>query len=177
MANSNKAGIQELGDGGSSGTRMGTASTDLIGFLGATPITQVGATIDLGVVLSNMGIRAAGTAYTITTSGAIALTGTVSLTNLTITNDLTISDAGNIICSTGTGTQIGTAVTQKLGFWAVTPVVQPAAAGQATNAVAAGATSTSTIIASNQSGIAANKTLVNAIQTALVNSGIMKGSA
>jgi len=41
MANSNKAGIQELGDGGSSGTRMGTASTDLIGFLGATPITQL----------------------------------------------------------------------------------------------------------------------------------------
>jgi len=40
MANSNKAGIQELGDGGPSGTRMGTASTDLISFLGGTPITQ-----------------------------------------------------------------------------------------------------------------------------------------
>lgn len=39
--------------------------------------TQQTATIDLGVVLSNLGYRAAGTAYPITTSGAAALTGNV----------------------------------------------------------------------------------------------------
>jgi hypothetical protein len=36
----NAAGVRELSDEGGSGTRLGTASTDLIGFLGATPITQ-----------------------------------------------------------------------------------------------------------------------------------------
>jgi len=38
--NSNKAGILELSDQGDAGARMGKASTDLIAFLGATPITQ-----------------------------------------------------------------------------------------------------------------------------------------
>ena len=40
MANTNAAGVKELSDQGDSGTRMGKASTDLIGFLGATPIAQ-----------------------------------------------------------------------------------------------------------------------------------------
>ena len=39
-ASSNGAGVKELSDEGESGTRLGTASTDIISFLGATPITQ-----------------------------------------------------------------------------------------------------------------------------------------
>ena len=39
-ASSNGAGVKELSDEGASGSRLGTASTDLISFLGATPITQ-----------------------------------------------------------------------------------------------------------------------------------------
>lgn len=35
--------------------------------------------------------------------------------------------AGNIITDTTTGTKIGTGTTQKLGFWNVTPIVQPSA--------------------------------------------------
>ncbi len=42
-----------------------------------------------------------------------------------IQNDLTISDTRNIILATGTGTKIGTATSQKLGFWNATPIVQP----------------------------------------------------
>lgn len=43
--------------------------------------------------------------------------------------DLTFatSDSTNIILGTTTGTKIGTADTQKLGFWNATPVVQPSA--------------------------------------------------
>ena len=44
-----------------------------------------------------------------------------------IQNDLTISDTRNIILSTTTGTKIGTATTQKIGFFNATPVVQPGA--------------------------------------------------
>lgn len=41
--------------------------------------------------------------------------------------DLTMADAKNIVLNTTTGTKIGTATTQKLGFFNKTPVVQPAA--------------------------------------------------
>ena len=41
--------------------------------------------------------------------------------------DLTMTDAKNIVLGSTTGTKIGTATTQKLGFFNKTPVVQPAA--------------------------------------------------
>lgn len=40
---------------------------------------------------------------------------------------LTLADATNIVVATGTGTKIGTATSQKLGFFNATPVVQPTA--------------------------------------------------
>lgn len=39
-------------------------------------------------------------------------------------NGMTISDAGHIVLGATTGTKIGTATGQKLGFWNATPVVQ-----------------------------------------------------
>lgn len=42
------------------------------------------------------------------------------------TNGITMGDAKNVILNTTTGTKIGTATTQKLGFWNATPVVQAA---------------------------------------------------
>ncbi len=108
------------------GTKIGTATSQKLGFFNATPIVQVGATIDLGVVLSNLGLRAAGTAYTITTSGAVGLSGTVTLTD------------NNIALTANTGTKIGTATTQKLGFWNATPVVQYSTTGTVTGYTSVG---------------------------------------
>ena len=48
---------------------------------------------------------------------------TQTLTNKTFSG-LTMSDAGNIILNASTGTKIGTATSQKLGFFNATPVVQ-----------------------------------------------------
>ena len=48
---------------------------------------------------------------------------------------VTIADAANLILATGTGTKIGTATSQKLGFFNQTPVVQPTAVADATTAV------------------------------------------
>ncbi len=45
-----------------------------------------------------------------------------------------IADAGDITVGTTTGTKIGTATTQKLGFFNKTPVVQPTAVADATDA-------------------------------------------
>lgn len=113
------------------GTKIGTATTQKIGFFNATPIVQVGATIDLGVVLSNLGLRAAGTAYTITTSGAVSFTGTIGLGG-----SITITDAKDIAIGTTTGTKIGTATTQKISLWNATPIVQPTTAVAAATFVA-----------------------------------------
>ncbi len=53
------------------GTKIGTATGQKLGFFNASPVAQQGATIDLGVALSNLGLRAVGTAYPITTSGFV----------------------------------------------------------------------------------------------------------
>lgn len=55
-----------------------------------------------------------------TFGGNLTVSGTTTLTG-------GITDATNIVLATGTGTKLGTATTQKLGFWNATPVVQPTA--------------------------------------------------
>jgi hypothetical protein len=70
-------------------------------------------------------------------SGRVTTVGNVSLilgTNLTARVTIgsaaaTISDAYNLISGTATGTKIGTATTQKWGFWNATPVIQPTRVG------------------------------------------------
>ena len=64
------------------GLKVGGATNQFLGFYNATPVSQQSATTDLGTALSNLGLRAAGTAYPITTSGAVSLTGTVTITGL-----------------------------------------------------------------------------------------------
>lgn len=64
--------------GTTTGTKIGTATNQKLSFFNATPIIQPIATTEIGLVLSNLGLRAAGTAYPITTSGSVTLG---SLTN------------------------------------------------------------------------------------------------
>jgi hypothetical protein len=84
------------------------------------------------------------------------------------------------------GLVFGQTVSAKLGFWGLsTAIVQPSASAQA--AVTATVTTTTPVItafgfASAQAGqiitaINENQALVNAIRSALVAAGIMKGSA
>jgi len=54
----------------------------------------------------------------------------------TLNQTLTLADAVNIVLNTSTGTKIGTATTQKLGFYNATPVVQPTAVANATGTLA-----------------------------------------
>ena len=53
---------------------------------------------------------------------------------------LTISDTGNIVLATGTGTKIGTATGQKIGFFNATPVAQQAGTGETVGFTAGGGT-------------------------------------
>lgn len=103
------------------GTIIGTGTTQKLGFFNATPVVQQAAATDLGTALSNLGLRASGTAYPITTSGAVSFTGglTVSTVNFTLTDK-------DVVLGTTTGTKFGTGTTQKLSFYNSTPIVQPA---------------------------------------------------
>ena len=53
-------------------------------------------------------------------------------------NLLTLGDAVNIAANTSTGTKIGTATSQKIGFWNVTPVIQPSAIANITTTASSG---------------------------------------
>jgi len=64
--------------GSTTGTKIGTATTQKLAFYNSTPIVQPTATTEIGTVLSNLGLRAAGVAYPITTSGAVTLTNVAS---------------------------------------------------------------------------------------------------
>jgi hypothetical protein len=57
------------------GMKIGTGTTQKLGFFNATPIVQVPATTEIGTALSDLGLRASGSAYPITTSGLGTLTG------------------------------------------------------------------------------------------------------
>lgn len=58
--------------------------------------------------------------YTITGTGTVV----AMQTNPTLAG-ITMTDATNIVIDTTTGTKIGTAATQKIGFFNATPIVQP----------------------------------------------------
>jgi len=63
-----------------------------------------------------------------TVGGTLTVTGAATLdSTLAANGHVTMGDAKNIVLNATTGTKIGTATTQKLGFWNATPIVQPSA--------------------------------------------------
>lgn len=100
------------------------------------------------------------------------------------TGTATLAAGANLVFATsGSGTQIGTGATQKMGFWGATPAAQPSGATQAALADDSGGTSggnTIAVVTDNASAANAIATLaakVNAIRAALVTLGLIKGSA
>lgn len=142
-------------------------------------------------------------ASTITNSATVAITGApVVGTNATITNNyalwiqsgttrldgnLSLNDSSGIAFSTIVGSKIGTSTTQKLAFWNATPIIQPSSANQTiltdstTGTPSATFTMTNVGVVFNQATLNNNFAtlirLINEMQSVLVNTGIMKGSA
>lgn len=91
---------------------------------------------------------------------------------------VSLADGENLALGTTTGTKIGTGATQKLGFWNATPVVQPVGAAQAAVTPSTSFTGSDTVDkATVLAAVQAVETLANALRTALVNAGIIKGAA
>jgi len=110
------------------GTKIGTDPSQLLGFWNATPVDRPALTADLLDSLQEVGLIASGAGNTPLNLSAGALgCGTITLT-----------DAANIEVQAGTGTKIGTATTQKIGFWNAAPAVQPAAVANLTVTASSG---------------------------------------
>jgi hypothetical protein len=87
------------------------------------------------------------------------------------TGTVTLGDTVNVVLNATTGTKIGTATTQKVAFHNATPVIQRAGAAQAALVAITGGESPTE--AEHNLVI----TLVNELRAALVEKGIIKGSA
>ena len=88
-----------------------------------------------------------------------------------IPKNLQILDARNIQLGRGTGTKIGTASDQKLGFYGLTPVDQPATVS---DAATQGLTGTDTINKTKlQADLTSCKTATNAIISRLKELGLI----
>lgn len=103
-----------------------------------------------------------------------------------LSGNFKINDTGNVILGTSTGTKVGTSVSQKIGFWNATPIVQPSSANQAALTNSTGGSGDGTLvdvttamladpvkINDNFTDIA---TLLNQLRLDLVSTGIIKGS-
>lgn len=109
------------------GSQLGTVSTQKLGFLGATPANRQAATTDIKDLLVTFGLITDSGASALNLDGGTLTAATVNTTDQSIYNDLTFSDAGNIIIQSTTGTQLGTVSTNKLGFLGATPIGRQAA--------------------------------------------------
>jgi len=109
----------------------------------------------------------------IDSSGQVGMGTAAPSSTLHVNGDITLSDAKNLIFNATTGTKIGTATSQKLSLWGVTPIVQPVGAAQ----VAPAAYATGAFGLDTDAKMQALFDLVVAMRLALVNSGVMKGAA
>jgi hypothetical protein len=66
---------------------------------------------------------------TVGSAGEVTLDAVGAGAGFTFSDSITMADAKDLIFNTTTGTKIGTATSQKIGFWNATPVVQPTTAG------------------------------------------------
>jgi hypothetical protein len=110
------------------GTKLGTDATQKLAFWNATPVDQPALTADLLDSLQEVGLIASGSGSTpLNLSSGTLTCGPVNCSTLTTSAGLTLGEGNNVAAGTTTGTKIGTATTQRLGFWNATPVVQPTA--------------------------------------------------
>lgn len=155
---------------------------------GSANMTFSGSTLSLGVA----GTAAGALALKGSTSGTATLqtaaaAGTVTVTLPAVTDTLavlgantftgaqTLSDV-NIVLGTTTGTKIGTATSQKLGFYNATPVIQQATTGTTTGFTAGGPSNTVHLDATFTGGSGTKAYTISDIVLALKNLGLLAAS-
>jgi hypothetical protein len=84
------------------------------------------------------GTNAAANVAASRTNLGLGSTNDVTFSTLTLSSDLTLGSGDNIVLSTTTGTKIGTATNQLLGFYNQTPIARPSSTGLGTTGFVGG---------------------------------------
>jgi hypothetical protein len=101
-------------------------------------------------------------------------TNSVTFSALTLSSDLTFGSGDNIVLSTTTGTKIGTATNQLLGFYNQTPITRPSSTGVTTNGFVANGPANSVHANSTfTGGIGTNAYTISDIVTHLKSLGLL----
>lgn len=144
---------------------VGVTLSGSITFGGATGENIIAMPDNLAVALA---IKEGSTVY-------VSFTTTNSGEAINVAKNVVLSDGVNITANATTGTKIGTAISEKLGFHNATPVAQRAGAAQA--AVATDPAIDEAHFGYTEAQANAIVALVNELRAALVEKGIIKGAA
>ncbi len=167
-----------LGQATSTGVKL-AASQPILDANGNEEIKFVatGSAVNEGTITNAATGNAPSIAATGETNVSLALaakgTGTINLTS-----GVAITDAKDIALGSTTGTKIGTAITEKLGFYNVTPVAQLASSAQAAVTPSTSFAGSDTVTAATVlAAVQAVETLANRLRADLVTLGLIKGGA
>ncbi len=90
------------------------------------PVTLIGSKWSSGSLI--FFTKSTGAAVITIAPALVTITPATTITGILTSNGgITFGDAKNIITNATTGTKIGTATSQKIGFWNATPIIQPIA--------------------------------------------------
>lgn len=112
-------------------TGTGTANSGTQYALSLNPTYSQSSTAGYTVLLINPTETATGSGAHLLLDAQV---GGVSKAKIDNTGTITLADSANLVAGSTTGTKLGTATSQKLGFWNATPVTQPTAVADATDA-------------------------------------------
>lgn len=153
---------------GITGTDVGGAGLTIGGGLGT------GAGAGGGITISTPTTLGTGTTAQTRVARVTISQGAVTTDAATIT----LADKVDVVLNATTGTKIGTATTQKLGLWGVTPVIQQASADQAVVSLDVDVTGADLVDkAAINSNFTAIQTLLNRLRLDLTTIGAIKGAA
>lgn len=156
---------------------MGSSSQiDLAGMTIVCSDVQTGATQPdhTGTAIAGIATLQSVTPGTVAASKALVVDSSTDLTGM---GTLTFASGKNIAMLTN-GTKIGTATSNKIGFWNATPVIQQASATQAAVTPSTSFTGGDTVDkAVVLAAVQAVEALVNRLRLDLVTTGIIKGAA
>ncbi len=90
------------------------------------PVTLIGSKWSSGSLI--FFTKSTGAAVITIAPALVTITPATTVTGILTSNGgITMGDAKNIITNATTAKKIGTSTSQKIGFWNVTPVIQPTA--------------------------------------------------
>jgi len=120
--------------GTSTGTQIGTSTSQKIGFFGVTPVVQQSQTTDLQVALQNLGLVGSGSsAYNLNLHGGTLTAGTISGSGTSLTGVALLASSNTFTASGQTISYTNTASSGTVNAIAITPTYNQTSTAGATD--------------------------------------------